>query len=130
MAEEKPLGQVYHDEVEALKSGGMSNADAIRHVADKHGKNENAVRGGIHQYRSKHATSAPATRRARKPKSVSVDDVVASARRMLEDALHGVDREVEAAKAELEAAQRRYEHVVAGVEAQKKRLEDKIEALL
>jgi hypothetical protein len=47
---EKTLSQTYYEEIEALKAGGMKNADAIRATADKHGKTENAVRGRYYQY--------------------------------------------------------------------------------
>ena len=49
MADDKSLGQTYYEEVEALKAHGTSNADAVREVAKKHHKKDNAVRGGIHQ---------------------------------------------------------------------------------
>ena len=49
---------------------------------------------------------------------------------MLEDALNGIDHEVDAAKAELEAAQQHYDEVVASVAKHKKNLEDKIKALM
>src|ERR687889_518934 len=62
-SEGKTLGQQYHEEVEALKAQGKSNADAIREVAAKHGKKENAVRGGLHQYKSKPNGGEPRTSR-------------------------------------------------------------------
>ncbi len=55
MAEAQADGaQTYYEEVEALKAGGISNADAVRQVAEKYDKNDNAVRGGIYQYKSRH----------------------------------------------------------------------------
>ena len=81
----KSMGQTYYEEVETLKSQGLSNADAVRQVAEKHRKKENAVRGGIHQYKSRHVNgSAPSTRRSGRNATRSVEDYVASARQALE----------------------------------------------
>jgi uncharacterized protein YoaH (UPF0181 family) len=126
----KSLGQTYYEEVEALKADGMSNADAVRTVAERHGKNENAVRGGIHQYKTKHlgALTAGSGRRSRRG-TASVDDLVAQARQSLEQALALVDREVEDAKAQLDAAQARYDEIVAGVKDKKNEIEKKLKAL-
>lgn len=127
---DKTLGQQYHEEVEALKSDGMSNADAIREVASKHGKNDNAVRGGIHQYRRSHLSgNGAAPRRSRRSSASTVDDYLASARQSVETALGMVDREVEQAKAALDAAQARYDEVVAGVKDKKADIERRLKAL-
>ena len=127
-AETKTLGQTYYEEVEALKGGGTSNADAIRAVAKKHGKNENAIRGGIHQYKTKQSggTSSPA--RARRQSAASSTDLVASARQALEDALGLVDKEVDEAKAALDAAQARYDQAVAEAKERKTDIERKLKA--
>jgi predicted nucleic acid-binding Zn-ribbon protein len=130
MADKKPMGQTYYEEVEALKTQGSSNADAIREVAKKYGKNENAIRGGIHQYKSRHLNgSAPAARRGRRASSVSVEDYVANARKALEDALALIDSEVSNAKAALGAAQARYEEAQASVKDRKADIEKKLAAL-
>lgn len=47
----KPLRQRYYEEVEALKASGWSNAEAVREVARRFGKQESAVRQSIHKYR-------------------------------------------------------------------------------
>ena len=102
MTDNKPLGQLYYEEVEALKASGISNADAVRQIAEQHGKQTNAVRGGIHQYRRAHVdggAGAPATRRPRRNAASTVDDYLASARKALEDALALVDGEVARANA-------------------------------
>src|ERR687894_2993854 len=83
MAEEtdgKTLGQQYYEEVEALKSQGVSNADAIRQVAAQHDKKENAVRGGLHQYKSKLNGGEPSTPRRSRTGKASVDDLLENAR--------------------------------------------------
>jgi len=129
---DKPLGQTYYEEVEALKEGGMSNSDAIRSVAKKYNKKENAIRGGIHQYRARHLDggNAAAPRRGRRPSTpVSVEDAVAGARRMLEQALEAVDRDSAAAKERLDAAQREYDELLASAQERKRDLEQKIKAL-
>lgn len=129
MADDKPLSQKYYEEVEALKSSGVTNAEAIRQVAEKYGKKENAVRGGIHQYKSRHVDgngSAPGRRR--RP-TVSVEDHLASARQSLEQALALIDKEVDDAKAALDAAQARYDEAVASVKDKKSDIEKKLKAL-
>jgi hypothetical protein len=130
--EGKTWGQVYYEEVEALVAGGTKNAEAVRQVGEKHGKNENAVRGGIFQYKKAHinGSSGPtATVRRLRQKAASVDDLVASAREALEAALDLIDREVEQAKADLDAAQARYDQVAESVAERKADIEQKLKAL-
>lgn len=133
----KSLAQTYYDEVEALKGSGTSNADAIRQVAAKHGKKENAVRSGIHQYKARHIDSngAAPVRRGRKP-AATVDDMIAQATQSLETAMGMIDHEVDAAEqqvndaeAALKAAQQHYAAVVDSVKARKAELEQKLKAL-
>lgn len=128
----KSLGQTYHEEVEALKSQGTSNAEAIRQVAEKYMKTENTVRGGIHQYRSRHLNGSGATAprsRARRSTAQSVDDYLANARQALEAALMLIDQEVEQAKAALDEAQSHYDEVQASVKDRKADIEKKLKAL-
>lgn len=128
----KPLSQRYYEEVETLKSEGFSNADAVRQVAAEHGKKDNAVRGGINQYKRIHldgsTTSSSSPRRTRRG-AKTVEDHVASARQSLETALSLVDKEVGDAKAALDSAQARYDAVVASVKDRKADIEDKLKAL-
>lgn len=129
-AEDKTLGQRYYEEVEVLKAQGVSNAEAIREVAAKHGKKENAVRGGLHQYKTKLNGGEPAAspRRSRTGKA-SVDDLLASARQSLESAVALIDQEVADAKAALDAAQAHYDEVVSAVKDRKADVEKKLKAL-
>lgn len=129
MSDEKPLGQRYHEEVTRLVGEGMSNADAIRSVAKSFGKTENAVRGGIHQYRARHNVggSGRGTRRTRSRESV--DDYLSNARSALKSALDLIDREVDAARKDLDAAQARYDKAVASVAGRKAEIQSKLNAL-
>jgi predicted nucleic acid-binding Zn-ribbon protein len=137
--DDKPLGQQYHEMVEALKSEGMKNADAVREVAQRFGKEVNAVRGGIHQYKARYLDGATATttaRRTRRQAEASVGDFLASARKSIEDALALVEREpeelkatVERLKSEVAAAEARYEQAVAAAKHKKAELEKKLTAL-
>jgi hypothetical protein len=130
MAENKPMGQVYYEEVEALKTSGVSNADAVRQVAKKYDKKDNAVRGGIHQYKSRHINGgAPTATRRRARASLSVDDYLANARQALESARDLIDQEVNEAKAALDAAQARYNEAGASVKERKADIEKKLAAL-
>jgi hypothetical protein len=126
----KPLGQRYYEEVEALKTEGASNADAIRQVAKKYNKKENAIRGGLNQYRRAHVAGGDEPRRSRRRASVaSVDDYVAMARQSLESAQALIDREVDEAKARLDEAQAHYDEVVSSVQERKADIEQKLKAL-
>jgi uncharacterized protein YoaH (UPF0181 family) len=125
----KPLSQQYYEQVEKLKAGGMSNADAVRQVAKEHGKKENAVRGGINQYKRIHLDGGGSSPRRARRGGRGVDDYLASARQSLETALGLVDREVEDAKAALDSAQARYDEVVASVKDRKADIQRKLKAL-
>lgn len=129
MADDKPLSQLYYEEVEALKASGVSNAEAIRQVAEKHGKKENAVRGGIHQYKSRHLDGNGTSSTRRRRATASVEDHLAQARQSLEQALALIDNEVDDAKAALDAAQERYDAAVASVKDKKADIEKKLKAL-
>jgi len=124
----KTLGQRYYEEVEALKSHGIPNAAAIREVAERYGKKENAVRGGLHQYKSKLNGGTSSPRRGRSA-AASVDDLLASARENLESAVALIDHEVADAKAALDAAQAHYDEVVSSVKDRKADIEKKLKAL-
>lgn len=128
MTPPKSLSQQYYEKVEALKADGLSNAEAVRRVAKEHSKKENAVRGGINQYKRIHLDGGGSPRRGRRG-SKTVDDHLASARQSLETALGLVDKEVEDAKAALEAAQASYDEVVASVKDRKQDIERKLKAL-
>lgn len=129
MADDKPLSQQYYEEVEALKASGVSNAEAIRQVAEKHGKKENAVRGGIHQYKSRHLDGNGTSPTRRRRATASVEDHLAQARQSLEQALALIDKEVDDAKAALDTAQERYDAAVASVKDRKADIEKKLKAL-
>jgi hypothetical protein len=127
--EGKTLGQQYYEEVEALKAQGVPNAEAIRQVAAQHDKKENAVRGGLHQYKTKlNGGDSSSPRRSRAAKA-SVDDLLESARQSLKTAVALIDQEVADAKAALDAAQARYDEVVANVKDKKADVEKKLKAL-
>jgi hypothetical protein len=116
--------------VEQLKQGGLRQADAIRQVARERGKNENTVRINHHRYRTKTEGGAGSRRGSNsRPGTVSVSDAVSRARSVLEEALAAVDEEARVAKSERDAAQARYEEVMASAKARRAELEAKIAAL-
>jgi transposase len=123
----KTRAQTYHEEVEALKADGMSNAEAVRRVAERHGKSVSAVRGSLYQYRTQHTDSGGTPRRSRRPRSV--EDHMASARQSLEQARDLIDREVEEAKVVAEKAQSFYAKVASTAESRKADIEQRIAAL-
>ncbi len=127
---DKTLGQQYHEAVEALKASGMKNADAVRQVAADFEKEEGAVRGGIHQYKTKLAGgNGSAAPRGRRPATISVEDHIANARTSLEEAKALIEREVEQAKSALDAAQEHYDAVTPAVKERKADIEKKLKAL-
>lgn len=130
MTEKKTLSQQYYEEAEALKANGTSNAEAIRQVAKKHGKKENAVRGGINQYKTKHLDGGAATgsRRGRR-KPTSVDDLLGDARAKVEAAIALIDQEVEEAESALGEAQARSDEVTKSVDNRRADLKQKLAAL-
>ncbi|HXZ71577.1 MAG TPA: hypothetical protein VEH31_12015 [Streptosporangiaceae bacterium] len=128
-AKDKPLGQQYYERVEKLKSEGLSNAEAVRLVAEEHGKKENAVRGGINQYKRTHLDGSGSSPRRTRRGGKTVEDHLASARASLETALGLVDKEVEDAKAALDSAQARYDEVAASVKDRKADIQKKLKAL-
>ena len=109
----------------------MATATASR-TAER-GKTVNAVRANQHQHRKKLSGSGASTprraSRTTKPSVLSVDDVVAQARGLFEQALASIDSDVETAKAELDAVRARYDELVASVKERKAELEKKIKAL-
>jgi uncharacterized protein YgiM (DUF1202 family) len=127
--ESKTLGQQYYEEVEALKAQGVPNAEAIRQVAAQHDKKENAVRGGLHQYKSKLNGGEVSTPRRGRTAKASVNDLLNSARQSLESAVALIDHEVADAKAALDAAQAHYDEVVSAVKDRKADVEKKLKAL-
>jgi hypothetical protein len=127
---DKTLGQQYYEEVEALKAEGVPNAEAVRQVAAAHDKKENAVRGGLHQYKSRLSGGGDsASPRRSRTAPASVDDLLARARQSLQSAVALIDREVADAKAALDAAQTHYDEVLASVTDRKADVEKKLLAL-
>ncbi len=125
----KTRAQTYHEAVEALKAEGMSNADAVRAVAEQHGKSVGAVHGSLYQYKTQHVNgNGTAPRRSRRA-APSVEDHVARARQSLQEALGLIDHEVAEAKDALDAAQTHYDQLTASAEARKGDIEQRIAAL-
>ncbi len=105
-------------------------ADAVRKLAKQQGKKENAVRGNYYNHRRKlEGSNRAPSRRARPAKATSVDDAVAEARRILEQAHSAIDQEVDAAKRELDAAKSHYDVLIKSVNQRKAELQRKIAAL-
>jgi len=106
-----------------LVDQGSRLADAVRQVAAETGRNVGAVRAAYYAQRSKLGQHG----RSRAP--ISVEDAVAQARQLLQDALSHIDEELAAAKRALDAATDRYDALEASAAARKAELERKIAAL-
>ena len=124
----KSRAEVYLEEVEAHKAAGLSNGDAARVVAERHGKSVNAIRSSIHQYKTRRP-HGDSNGRPRRRTTRSVEYHVARARESLQAALGLIDQEVADAKADLEAAQSHYDQLTASTEARKAEIEQRIAAL-
>lgn len=142
----KSKAQIYYEEVEELKQGGMNNADAIREVAKKYNSNENAVRGGIFNWnrklhpngrgRTSGSNGPTATIRRLRQKAASADDYLLTAREALGSAIAALDADVAeaeaavtAAREALAAAEAHRDQVVASVKDRKTDFQKKLDAL-
>jgi hypothetical protein len=126
----KTQAEETYETITKLTDGGMRMADAVHKVASDTGKTEGAVRGNYYNHRRKldRGSTTPA-RRSRRRQALSVDDAIEGARQLLQQALGAIDRELEAAKAELDVAQQRYDQLESSVKDRKDELERKIKAL-
>jgi len=130
----KTEAEVVYERIEELTGSGTRFADAVRTVAEERGKKENAVRANYYNHKKKldgGTSSSPRSRgRSRATaQPLSVDNALAQAKALLEEALANIDREVETARAEVDTAQARYDELVASVADRKSELETKIAAL-
>jgi len=121
-----------YTELTQLTASGMAFADGVRKVAADTGKKEGAVRANYYNHKKKldGGVATTAGRRGRpEPEALTVDGALAQARAILERAVVSIDAEVEAAKAEMDAATGRYKALVASVKDRKAELQQKIKAL-
>ncbi len=121
-----------YTELTALTEGGLSFADAVRKVAADTGKKEGAVRANYYNHKKKQdggVATTPGRRGRPKTEALTVDGALAQARAILEQAVVSIDAEVEAAKADMDAATGRYKALVASVKDRKADLQQKIKAL-
>ncbi len=129
MAAKTQAEQTY-EAINQLMEDGLSMADAVRKLAKQQGKKENAVRGNYYNQRRKvEGTNRAPSRRRRAAKTTSVDDAVAAAKRILEQALTAIDHEIAEAKRDLDAAKARHDTLMKSVNQRKAELQRKIAAL-
>jgi len=114
-----------------LMSGGTSMADAVRKVGANTGKKEGAIRANYYNHKKKLDVGATTTGRRGGPKAeaMTVDGALAQARALLEQVVTGIDRQLDDAKAELDAAQTRYDQLAESGNDRKAELQQKIKAL-
>jgi hypothetical protein len=106
-----------------LSGQGLRLAEAIRTLAADTGRSEAAIRASYYAQRVKLG------HHGRRNDTISVDEAIDEARRLLEQALEQLDNELAAAKTDLDAATVRYEHVREDVEDQRARLEHTLNTL-
>ncbi len=126
----KTQAEETYEAITNLTDGGMRMADAVHKIASDTGKTEAAVRGNYYNHRRKlERGSTTPVRRSRRRQASTVDDAIEGARELLQQALSAIDRELQAAKGELDAAQQRYDELESSVKNRKDELERKIKAL-
>ena len=108
-----------------LTAEGMRLSDAVRQLAADTGRSESAIRASYYQQRVK--LGLHGRRPSRTP--ISVEETVRQARQLLEQTLADIDEELEAAKADADAAQARYEQLHAKAMEMRSELQGKIAAL-
>lgn len=128
--DKKTEAQVVYERIEELEAGGSNLADAVKKVAEERGKKSGAVRANYYNHAKKltGGGSKPRSRRSTRA-AVTVDGAVEEAKAVLRKALDAIDGEVDAAKKDLDAAQARYDELVASIKERKAELEKKIKAL-
>jgi len=120
-----------YTELTQLTASGMAFADGVRKVAADTGKKEGAVRANYYNHKKKLDVGATTTGRRGRPKAeeMTVDGALAQARALLEQVVTGIDRQLDDAKAELDAAQARYDQLAESGNDRKAELQQKIKAL-
>jgi hypothetical protein len=129
--ENKTEAQIVYERIEELKAGGSNLADAVKTVAKERGKKAGAVRANYYNHAKKltgGGGSKPRSRRSTRA-AITVDGAVDEAKAVLQKAIDNIDGEVQDAKTELDAAQARYDELMASVKERKASLEKRIEAL-
>ena len=106
-----------------LTGQGQRLADAIRTLAAGTGRSEAAIRASYYAQRVKLG------HHGRRNDTISIDEAVDEARRLLEQALEQLDNELATAKAELDTATRHYEQTKASVDTKRGRLEQTLTTL-
>jgi outer membrane murein-binding lipoprotein Lpp len=122
-----------YTQLTALTASGTTFADGVRKVAAGTGKKEGAIRANYYNHKKKLDGASPAVtgRRGRpKAEALTVDEALAQARAILEQAVNGIDAEVQAAKDELDGAKARYDVLTTSVKGRKAELQKKINALV
>lgn len=118
-----------HAAITRLVDGGLRLADAVRQLAAETGRSEAAVRASYYQQRTKLGEHGRGSGPTRAQEALSVDDAIREARHVLERALERIDEELEAARAELDAATERYETLKTSAAERKAALARRIAAL-
>lgn len=130
---EKTQSEIVYARLNELIAGGASLADAVRKVAKETGKTENAVRALRHNYMRKLGGGSGAAGRGKRgrrgSRPISADQAITEAKKLLTSALSAIDSELDAARAEVAAAQSRYDKLAASINERKRDLEHKIKAL-
>lgn len=106
--------QQTYERIEALKSEGMSQPDAIRKLAEEYGQSTDSVRGAYYTGRKQATGEAAATPRSARPRQqreTTDTDAIGWAVATLENAITSIESEVEQARVRAVEAKAEYESI-------------------
>lgn len=121
--------QQTYERVEALKAEGVSQADALKTLAEEYGQSPDSVRGAYYTGRRQVTGEVSSQGRKRVPKETTAELAIESAVNALRSAIDSIEVEVAAAKNRAEQATLLYEGLKASAGERIAAIEAKITAL-
>jgi uncharacterized protein YoaH (UPF0181 family) len=101
--------QQTYERVEALKADGISQADALKQLAEEFGQSADSVRGAYYTGRRQATGQVSSQGRKRVPKETTAELAIESATAALEQAIDSIEVELATAKNRAEQATHLYE---------------------
>lgn len=111
--------------VEELVAGGMTKADAFKHLAEFYAQPVNSIRGSYYQHTRGNGESKTRTRR----RETTPEDALADAKAVMERAILAVDAEVVAAEERAKESAEEAKALKASAKRRKDAIAAKLEAL-
>lgn len=120
--------QIY-EEVNALVTSGVEQADAFRQVAEKRGLKFDSARGAYYTHKRKLEGGGNGSARRPRKRETTPADAVEQAAETLRRSIERIDGEIEAAKVRAEEAQAEYRAMKDSAKERKAQIEEKLSAL-